>query len=234
MHEKLSSAAALLVALSLAACQVDPQSDKTNATPPTIGANNPGDADVAAIGGTGVPDGYVGRTDRANMQLSDAKYLVSGNGWDVTTGPAHILYMPGDTASGSYTVTATIDQLAAPAHPEAYGIFIGGQALDGDAQKYLYLLVRGTGDMLAKVREGDKTKGVVAWTASDAVPKADTSGQATYKVAIQVRPDSVRFWVNGRQTAAVASAGLPTTGVYGIRINHNLHVRATPVTLTRP
>ena len=234
MREKLSSAALLLVALSLAACQADSQSDKAKANPPTIAAKNPADADVAAIGGTGVPDGYVGRTDRANMPLSDAKYLVSGNGWDVTTGPAHILYMPGDTATGSYTVTATIDQLAAPAHPEAYGIFIGGQALDGDAQKYLYFLVRGTGEMLAKVREGDKTRGVVAWTASDAVPKAGTSGQATYKVAIQVRPDSVRFWVNGRQTAAVASAGLPTTGVYGIRINHNLHVRATPVTLTRP
>jgi hypothetical protein len=234
MREKLSSAALLLVALSLAACQADSQSDKAKANPPTIAAKNPADADVAAIGGTGVPDGYVGRTDRANMPLSDAKYLVSGNGWDVTTGPAHILYMPGDTATGSYTVTATIDQLAAPAHPEAYGIFIGGQALDGDAQKYLYFLVRGTGEMLAKVREGDKTRGVVAWTASDAVPKAGTSGQATYKVTIQVRPDSVRFWVNGRQTAAVASAGLPTTGVYGIRINHNLHVRATPVTLTRP
>lgn len=192
------------------------------------------DPDVAAIGGTGVPNGYVGRTDRADQQLSGAKYAVSGGGWDVTTGPAHILYRPADSASGSYTVTTTIDQLAAPAHPEAYGVFVGGSNLAGSGQQYLYFLARGTGEMMARVREGDKTRNVIAWQKHAAVPTSNASGQGSYRLGIQVAPDSVRFLVNGQRAAAVAAAGLPTNGVYGVRINHNLHVRAMPATVTRP
>jgi hypothetical protein len=159
---------------------------------------------------------------------------VSGNGWEVTTGPAHILYRPTDSASGSYTVSTTIDQLAAPAHPEAYGVFVGGRDLNGARQRYLYFLVRGTGEMMAKVREGDKTRNVLAWQKHSAVPAANATGQASYRLAIQVNPDSVRFLVNGQRAASVPAAGLPTDGVYGIRINHNLHVRATPATVTLP
>ena len=62
------------------------------------------------------------------------------------------LWRPKDTASGNYTVSATIDQLGKPAHPEAYGIFIGGSDLSGPNQSYLYFLVRGTGEMFAKTR----------------------------------------------------------------------------------
>lgn len=192
------------------------------------------DSDVAAIGGMGVPNGYVGRTDRPDQQLSGAKYAVSGSGWDVTTGPAHILYRPGDSASGSYTVTTTIDQLAAPAHPEAYGVFLGGRNLDGPGQQYLYFLARGTGEMMAKVRDGDKTRNVLAWQKNTVVPAANASGEGSYKLAIQVAPDSVRFLVNGQRAAAVAAAGLPTSGVYGLRVNHNLHLRALPATVSRP
>lgn len=240
MRGKFTVLVASLIALSFGAAQLDAQATTKTTTKKTA-AKKPvektaDDADVAAIGGTGVPTGYVGRTDRANAQLSGAKYAVSGNGWNVTTGPAHILYRAADTASGFYTVTATIDQLAAPAHPEAYGIFIGGKNLDGPDQTYLYFLVRGTGEMFAKVREGDNTRGVIAWQPSKAVPAANAAGQATYKIAIQVVPDSVRFWVNDRQAAAIpmATVSMPVDGVYGLRINHNLQVRATPVTLTRP
>lgn len=217
-------------ALSCSPAQKDPEPAAAgiDTAAPAVGT----DVDVAAIGGTGVPSGYVGRTDRPDQQLTGAKYTVSGKGWDVTTGPPHILYRPTDSASGSYTVSTTIDQLAAPAHPEAYGVFVGGRNLDGPDQRYLYFLVRGTGEMMAKVREGNKTRNVFAWQKNTAVPAANASGQASYELAIQVRPDSVRFLVNDKPAATVAAAGLPTDGVYGIRINHNLHVRATPAVVS--
>jgi hypothetical protein len=225
-----------VLALSTVVYSCSPAEKDPDATPgvDTSGGEITGEADVAAIGGTGVPNGYVGRTDRPDQQLSGAKYALSGGGWDVTTGPAHILYRPGDSASGSYTVSTTIEQLAAPAHPEAYGVFIGGSNLDGPGQQYLYFLARGTGEMMARVREGAKTRNVLAWQKHAAVPAANASGQASYRLAIQVAPDSVRFLVNGQRTAAVAASGLPTSGVYGVRINHNLHVRAMPATVTRP
>lgn len=219
------------VAYSCSPAEKDP--DAAAAVDTTAAAMSD-DPDVAAIGGTGVPNGYVGRTDRPDQQLSGAKYALSGSGWDVTTGPAHILYRPGDSASGTYTVTTTIEQLAAPAHPEAYGVFVGGSNLDGPGQQYLYFLARGTGEIMARVREGAKTRNVIAWQKHAAVPTANASGQGSYRLAIQVAPDSVRFLINGQRAGAVAASGLPTNGVYGVRINHNLHVRAMPATVTRP
>ena len=218
--------------LSCSSSEKDPDSASVTADSSAQMANS--DPDVSAIGGTGVPNGYVGRTDRPDQQLSGAKYAVSGSGWDITTGPAHILYRAGDSASGAYTVSATIDQLAAPVHPEAYGVFVGGKNLDAPGQQYLYFLARGTGEFMARVREGDKTRNVLAWQKNPAVPVANASGQGSYRLGIQVAADSVRFLVNGQRAAAVAAAGLPTSGVYGLRVNHNLHVRATPVTVSRP
>lgn len=218
--------------LSCSTAEKDPDTVAAGAETSVAMPNS--DPDVSAIGGTGVPNGYVGRTDRPDQQLSGAKYAVSGNGWDVTTGPAHILYKASDSASGAYTVSSTIDQLAAPAHPEAYGVFVGGKNLDGPSQQYLYFLARGTGEMMARVRDGDKTRNVLAWQKHTAVPVANASGQSSYRLGIQVAGDSVRFLVNGQPTATVAAAGLPTSGIYGIRVNHNLHVRATPATVARP
>ncbi len=226
---------AAVFALALLAGQAEAQATKAKkkvTAPPPAAAM---DKDVAAIGGTGIPAGYKGRTDDSTAMLTSAKYAVSGKAWEVTTGPAHILYNPADVATGSYTVSATFEQLGKPAHPEAYGLFVGGQNLDQPSQNYLYFLVRGNGQMLAKTREGKQTIGKIAWQGSPPIVLEDSAGKATHKIAIQVTPDSVRFWVNGRQTAAlVKKPGLFTEGIYGIRINHNLHIRVSPVTITRP
>ena len=221
-----------ILVISCSKAEQDP--DATPAVTDSGAAMASSDPDVSAVGGTGVPNGYIGKTDRPDQQLSGAKYAVSGSGWDITTGPAHILYRLADSASGAYTATATIEQLAAPAHPEAYGVFVGGKNLDGAGQQYLYFLARGTGEMMAKVRDGGQTRNVLAWQKHSAVPVANASGQASYRLGIQIAGDSVRFLVNGQRAAAVAAAGLPTSGVYGLRINHNLHVRATPVAVARP
>jgi hypothetical protein len=136
--------------------------------------------------------------------------------------------------NGSYTASATIEQLETPQHPEAYGIFIGGRNLDQGTQTYTYFIVRGTGELAVKVREGTGTRDVIKWTPSADVPKADASGKAKYDLSAQVTGDAVKFSVNGKQVASVSKAGLPTDGVAGLRINHNLHVRVTPVSVKAP
>jgi hypothetical protein len=113
-------------------------------------------------------------------------------------------------------------------------VFIGGSNLDKPDQAYTYFLVRGSGEVLVKVRDGDSTRDVVKWKAAPDVPKEDASGRATYKLDVQVTADAVKLMVNGKQAASVSKAGLPTDGIAGLRINHNLHVRATPVTITHP
>jgi hypothetical protein len=192
------------------------------------------DPDMRPEGASGVPSGFVGRVDRPTQQLADARYTeMPGGKWEVVTGPHHILYQPGDSASGTYTVTATIDQLESPAHPESFGIFIGGQNLEADDQRYGYFMVRGAGDYLIKTRQGEGTSNVVGWTASPAVPRADATGKASYNLAVQVAQDSVLFSVNGTPVATVARSAIPTDGVAGVRIGHNLHVATTRVSIER-
>ena len=222
--------------LAVAACSSNKQSDAAagdsaaagTAAAPAAGAGSASDPD-RATGGAGVPAGYVGRTDREGAAISGAKYSATGNRWEVTTGPAHVVYAAKDSASGVYTVTTTIEQLEAPAHPEAYGLFIGGRNLDQPSVQYTYFVVRGTGEYLVRVRDGAGTRNVSEWKASDAVPKADASGKAAYRLKAHVAPDTVHFLVNDKLVAAVPKAGIPTDGIAGLRINHNLHVAVRPV-----
>ena len=186
------------------------------------------------VSGGGIPAGYQARTDRADAQISGASYTATAGSWEVTTGPAHIVYAAKDTASGNYTVSATIEQLEKPTHPEAYGLFIGGRDLDQPSQAYTYMLVRGTGDVLVKVREGGSTRDVIKWTPNADLPKEDAAGKAVYAMSASVTSDALKLSVNGKQVASVSKAGLPTDGIAGLRINHNLHVRVTPVSITKP
>ena len=204
----------------------------TATTPASAGTGSSSDSDRATTGG-GVPAGYVGRTDREGVDIAGAKYVQSGGRWEVTTGPAHIVYAAKDSARGSYTATASFDQLETPRHPEAYGIIIGGRNLDQPSQQYTYFLVRGTGEYLVKVRDGAGTRNVVEWKASDAVPKADASGKASYKLTAHVAADTVHFLVNDKLVAATPKSAVPTDGIAGLRINHNLHVSATPISISK-
>ena len=220
---------ALLLAAALAACAKKQDTPADSAAARGAASH---DADVAAQG-NGAPAGYSVVTDDSTARVTSIRYLTSGGNWDVTTGPAHIIYAPKDTASGAYTASATITQLEAPRHPEAYGVFVGGRELDKPSRAYTYFVVRGSGEFLVKTRDGAKTNDVVSWSANSAVPKADSVGKATYRVAVRVAADSVRFLVNDKQVAAVKAGTVPTNGVAGLRINHNLHVLTSPVSISR-
>lgn len=202
----------------------------TEAATPATAASDP---DVRPAGATGLPSGFAGRVDRADAQLSDAKYVVAGNSWEITTGPSHILYSPTHTASGSYTASATFEQLERPRHPEAFGIIIGGRDLDGPNQTYTYFLVRGTGEVFAQRRDGANLTRLAAWAPNQAVPAADSAGRQTYRLQVRVRPDSVQFMVNDAVAVSVPKGDLPTDGIAGIRVNHNLRLRVTPLQITQ-
>jgi hypothetical protein len=173
----------------------------------------------------GLPAGYLGVADEG-QDIKDATYRQSEGRWIITTGPAHIMYSPADTLTGVFTVASTFDQMEAPTHPEAFGLFVGGADLDKPTLSYTYFVVRGTGEFLVRVREGSSSRDVIGWTASPAIVKQGAGGQARYRLAIQVRGDSVRFMVGGKPVAAIKSGSVPTNGIAGLRINHNLKLKA--------
>ena len=103
--------------LAAAACSTK---DKTAEAP-----KSPDPDKVASTAGT-LPPGFASQTDKPDASMANARYVASGDEWEVSTGPAHIVYDPKVMGNGNYTASASIEQLEAPAHPEAYGIFIGG------------------------------------------------------------------------------------------------------------
>lgn len=219
----------LLPAL-LAAAVAAPLAAQTPAAPPAGGHDMHGmamqaDPDKMAGGGLKVP-GWTARFDRAEAKPAQVSFTRMGAGYHVTAGPAAIYYPAKSTASGDYTVRASFTQMKAPMHPEAYGLFAGGQSLQGAAPSYVYFIVRGDGKYTVKHRaNATEVHTLVDWTASDAVKSAGADGKATNALQIRVVADSVHFVANGTQVAAVPRQQFGTlAGVAGFRVNHNLDV----------
>ena len=195
------------------------------------------DPDHPVAGGGAIPAGWHVRTE-PNRQtgqpasLENVKFASMGDGLHTTVGPAAIYWRDGDTISGSYHVVAKMTQMKNPAHPEAFGIFIGGKSLADSSQTYTYFLVRPIDGMYSIRRRASYTTrptALVEWTASDAVTKADTSGKATNELSVQVQGGKAKFMVNGKEVYTGDAANLDVTGVVGYRVNHNLDVHLGPL-----
>ena len=191
---------------------------------------------LVSDGGVKVP-GWTGRLDprptAQGRKITDVKFIAMGSGIHVTAGPAGIYWNPANTVpGGNYTVEATFNQTKASAHPEAYGVFLGGQNLEAPNQSYLYFVIRQDGKYLINHRAGDSTvHKIVDWTANPAVKAIDESGKASNKLAIVVGDTNLSFQVNGtevttlpRSTIDAGGTHAGTKGIAGIRVNHNLDV----------
>ncbi len=185
-----------------------------------------------------VPEGWQFRLDRPNdatrlvaaddVGHADIHFVNMTPGWHVTTGPAGILYHPALTATGPYRAEAEFHLFPPGERNEAFGIFVGGSDLEAENQSYLYFLIRKSGEFLIKRRDGEATPVVRDWTAhSSIVPyTAETTGSVANVLAIERRPESLTFFVNGDEVASLPPGDLPVDGLVGLRINHalNLHV----------
>lgn len=178
--------------------------------------------------------GWHARLDRASD--TPPKLEVMAPGWHVTTGPAAIFYDAARTAEGTFRVTSRMHLFDPGERREGYGIFIGGQGLDGDAQRYTYFLLRRDGSFLVKARNGAETPVLQNWTQHEAIRTWDDreSGAASVanELAIDVQAQDVVFLVNGQEVARLPRAQVATDGVVGLRINHglNVHVESLDVT----
>lgn len=178
-----------------------------------------------------LPEGWNARMDRG-ADLSNVKFVIMEPGFHFTLGPAGIFWREGDRVNGPFRASATIHQMKAPPHPEGYGLFYGGKALDGEGQQYTYFLVRGDGKYLVKERTGAETKNVTeGWVEHAAIRQQNAEGATANEVAIDATGDEIRFLVNGQVVHSLAAAPGSRNGVVGIRANHNLdlHVSAFEV-----
>jgi hypothetical protein len=195
------------------------------------GLSGQADPDRPVAGGGTFPAAWHVRTER-NAPTTNVKFAAMGDGFHVTVGPAAIYWRDADTASGSYHVVASITQTKNPAHPEAYGLIIGGRHLGDSAQSYTYFIIRAIdGKFMIRRRPAyaSPPTNVVEWTESPAVVRADSTGKATNELSMLVQGGKVSFMVNGKEVYAGDAAALDVSGVVGYRVNHNLDVHLGPI-----
>src|SRR5215471_5878796 len=170
-----------------------------------------------------LPAGWKVRFDDAGAKPEDVLVEEKDGTLTFATGPAGIYYK-GDKAEKDFEYTATFSQLKPTAMAEAYGLFIAGQDLDKDTQRYTYFLIRQDGKFLIKTRNGAATKTIVDWR--DAPSMREPKGVKTSNtLEIRATANSVQFVVDGKPVHAMTRDQVGPDGLAGIRVNHNLNVQ---------
>lgn len=207
--------------------------------------------ETRGVAGGGISvEGWTGRVDASEaargQTLQNAKLASEGTGLHVTTGPAVSYWNPANTATGSYTVTATFREpqyMNLNNHPHPYGLFIGGQNMGTDQQSYLYCAAYGNGNFIVRGFGPDAFQlNGRRGEANAAVNRAAGQGQpVTQAISISVKDDRVECAINGTVVGSYPRADVvmsgrlgSTDGVYGIRFGHNTEAIVTGLTVTRP
>jgi len=184
--------------------------------------------------GIDVP-GWWARMD--NPQASGRLMLMSESAavLHARTGPAAIFWDPRETASGEYTVKATFTVRRMPTFEEGYGLFIGGENLDKDNERYTAFLAREDGEYAIRERRGVPPGGAAAanWMTSAALMRPDASDHVTNELAIHVGRDTVTFMANGKQVATRPVSAVDAKGIAGLRVNNNLDLRIEGFTIEK-
>jgi hypothetical protein len=178
------------------------------------------------IAGNGVEvPGWWARVDDVKEPTTGLKFSPMSGGLHATTGPNIIFWDPQQVAMGNYTVKATFSLTKQPSHEVSYGLFIGGENLDGDKQKYSYFLIRENGQFLIKKRNGASTSNVAGDWAPNPAITAIAGGTQKNELSIQVSKERVSFMVNGKEVASHPATAIDTNGVVGLRVGHGLDMQ---------
>jgi hypothetical protein len=202
------------------------------------------------------PAGWQVRADRSTSATDpdgagDIKFATIPGGFRANNPTAAIYWNPANTAKGNYTLRGTFKLLEPSGHTNFYGLFVGGRALEGMDQNYLYFTVAQDGSFLIRKRAGDRMPDPnapargrggrgpqavtenVARATHDAVRKPGADGTSTNTLEIRVAGDTLNFVVNGTVVHTMPKGDLVTDGIYGIRVNHLLNVDITDFGLAK-
>lgn len=192
-----------------------------------------GPARPVAGNGIDVP-GWWARLDNPKEARTGLKFVRMGAGLHATTGPTVILFDPDEDWEGPYTTKATLTMTKPASHQVAYGLFVGGQDLDTDKQRYTYFEIRQDGKYLIRKRNGAAVTDVAGtWADHAAIQKPNASGSQTNELAIQVGRESVVFMANGQTVATQPATAVDVVGMSGLRIGHGLDVQIDGFSVTQ-
>ena len=153
----------------------------------------------------------------------DIQFTAVGTaGFRYVGGPAGSVWMPGETAAGDYTVSATFTLNEPSGHNNYYGLVFGGSNLDAANQQYLYFMVSQEGTFLIKHRDGEGTSDIQSGTENGAVMVPSGAGRSANTLEVRVSGDTITYRVNRIEvhTTPKTGAAAVTDGIVGARINH--------------
>lgn len=224
-------AAALSITAVTSAQQAAQPQPKAAQAPPATTAKK-ADPDKPAQGSGKLPAGWKVRLDDAASKVDDVIVKEEQAALTFTTGPAGIYWKADMNADKNYEFRAVFSQLKPSTHPEAFGLFIGGQDLDKDTQRYNYFLVRQDGKYSIRQRTGATTKPIVDWT--DVKTMREPKGVKTSNtLIIRAMADTVHFLINDEEVKRLPRRSVSADGQAGVRINHNLNVQVSRLTLSK-
>jgi hypothetical protein len=199
------------------------------------GRGGPPAAPARPAAGNGVEvGGWWVRMDDPKEARTGLKFVTMGTGLHATTGPNVILFDPQEDWEGPYVTKATLTLTKPASHQVAYGLFVGGQDLATETQRYTYFVVRQDGKFLIRKRTGAATANVGGdWADHAAIRKPDEKGSQTNELAIQVGRETVTFLANGQTVATHPAKAVDVVGVSGLRIGHGLDVHIEGFSVTQ-
>ncbi len=152
-------------------------------------------------------------------------------GWHMTTGPGALLFDPSFRASGRYTVDAEIFLFPGTSQ-SGYGIFAGGQGLDGRAPRYLALLLRRDGQAALEYTRDGTTTALLAWKPTPAVKLLSGNEEPVLNVlSLSIGSDSIVAAVNGQRIGAAPVGNLELGGSFGFRVGPDVNLHASKLDL---
>ena len=176
------------------------------------------------------PAGWKVRPDGGNTTLS---VMPTEKGFQLAGGPG-IFFNPANTVKPIYCVRAVFTQLKAPAKPTYYGLFFGGNEMDGTAPEYVYFAIAQDGSFIIRHRAGAQVDEMDK-SLHYAIKKPDAAGKAVNTLEVQVAPTAVSYLVNGAVVDATptrgAIAGNSFTvaekigGIVGVRVDDPIDVQ---------
>lgn len=148
-------------------------------------------------------------------------------GWHMTTGPGALFFDPAYHAAGRYTVEADIFLFPGKSQ-SGYGIFVGGQSLDGASPSYLTFVIRRDGQAaLEQVTKGSTTA-LIPWSAAASVkPHLGGDDAVLNSIALTVDRDSIIVEANSKRVGSVGRGTLDLDGTFGFRAGPDVNLHAS-------
>jgi hypothetical protein len=154
-------------------------------------------------------------------------------GFEVTGGPG-IIFDPSNTVKPIYRVKATFTQKKKSDGNVYYGLFFGGNGMDGATPEYVYFAIAQDGSFIIRHRVGDKIDEMDK-SLHYAIKKPDANGKAVNTLDVQVAPTGVSYVVNGAVVdatptrSAIAANSFTTLekigGIAGVRTDGPVDVQ---------